>query len=247
MLWLINQWLKAPVIEPDAPPGSAGQSSDRGTPQGGVISPLLANLYHSCIPRIWAQWENTRRMGGKIVSYADDFVIMLWPGRGQAAMEQLEHVCTRLDLTLSTEKTRVVQATKESFTFLGFEVQKLHNPRTGKWWPCVRPAAKSLERVRERLREILNRQTRTRPVMEVIGEANALLRGWGGYFHYGHPVNAMRNTNEFATHRLRKWLMRRRQRRGQGYTEYPTEKLHKTFGLYKLPTHLPHAAPNASG
>ncbi len=162
-------------------------------------------------------------------------------------MQQLEHVCTRLNLTLSQEKTRVVQATKDSFSFLGFEVQKIVNPKTGKWWPRVRPAAKSLARVRERLRELLNRNTRGRPVMDVIDEVNALLRGWGDYFHFGHPVNAMRNTNDFAQHRLRKWLMRRRQRRGQGYTEYPTRKLYDTFGLYNLPTHLPHAAPNASG
>lgn len=247
ILWLINQWLKAPAIEPDAPPGSAGQSSERGTPQGGVVSPLLANLYHACIPRIWSQWEATRRLGGKFVSYADDFVIMLRPGRGQAAMEQLEGVCMRLDLTLSREKTRVVEAKKEGFEFLGFEVQKVRNPKNGKWWPRVRPSAKSLGRVRDKLRVLLNRKTRTRPVMDVIGDANALLRGWGGYFHFGHPVNAMRNTNEFASHRLRKWLMRRRHRRGQGYTQYPTQKLYSTFGLYQLPTHLPHAAPNASG
>jgi group II intron reverse transcriptase/maturase len=247
ILWLISQWLKAPVIEPDAPPGSAGQSSDKGTPQGGVISPLLANLYHACIPRIWTQWESTRRLGGKIVSYADDFVIMLWPGRGQAAAEQLEHVCTRLGLTLSTEKTHVVQAAKESFRFLGFEVQKIHNPKSGKWWSRVRPAAASQQRVRNKLREIMNRSTLNRPVTQVIHDANALLRGWGGYFHFGYPVNAMCNTNEFATHRLRKWLMRRRHKRGQGYTEYPTGKLRNTFGLYKLPTHPPHTAPKASG
>ena len=247
ILGLIRQWLKAPVIEPDAPSGSAGTRSDTGTPQGGVISPLLANLYHSCIPRVWAQWEATRQLGGKFVSYADDFVIMLRPGRGQAAMEQLEHVCTRLGLTLSTEKTRVIESAKESFHFLGFEVQKIQSPKSGKWWPRVQPSALSRQRVREKLREIMNRKTGIRPVEQVLDKTNALLRGWGGYFHFGHSVNAMRSTNEFAGQRLRKWLMRRRHRRGQGYTEYPTEKLYKVFGLYKLPTHLRHAAPNASG
>ena len=162
-------------------------------------------------------------------------------------MDQLKHVCSRLDLTLSPEKTRVVQATEESFRFLGFEVQKILNPKSGKRWPRVRPAATSQQRVRERLREIMNRNTRTRPVTQVIKDVNELLRGWGGYFHFGHPVSAMRSINHFAEQRLRKWLMRRRQRRGPGYTDYPYEKLYDTLGLYKLPTHLPHVAPNASG
>ena len=247
ILWLINQWLKAPVIEPDAPSGSAGQSSDTGTPQGGVISPLLANLYHACIPRVWSQWEAPRRLGGRIVSYADDFVIMLRPGRGQAAMEQLEHVCKRLGLTLSTEKTRVVEATKDSFRFLGFEVRKILNPKSGKWWPYIQPAATSEMRVRDRLREILNRSTRTHSVTQAVADVNALLRGWGGYFHFGYSSNAMHRTNEFARQRLRKWLMRRRHRRGQGYTEYPMGKLYGDCGLYKLPTNPGYAASKASG
>jgi RNA-directed DNA polymerase len=247
ILWLINQWLKAAVIEPDSPPGSAGQRSDSGTPQGGVISPLLANLYHACIPRVWSQWETTRRLGGKIVSYADDFVIMLRPGRGQDALDELERVCARLGLTLSTEKTHVVEAKKESFRFLGFEVQKILNPKSGKWWPRTRPSAASQQRVRERLRELMNPCTANRRVKGVIDDVNALLRGWGGYFHFGCSAQAMRSVNYFARQRLRKWLVRRRHRRGQGYTQYPLEKLYGTLGLYKLPTNPAYGASHASG
>ena len=239
VLNLIKQWLRAPVIEPDDPSGSSGRRSDKGTPQGGVISPLLANLYHACIPYLWEQWGIARRLGGRFVSYADDFVILLWPGRGQAAPSELRRICARLSLTLSEEKTRVVSATSESFLFLGYEVRKVRNPKSGKWWPRVCPAKKSEQRLRDCLREIANRRTGWRPVEDVVGEMNRVLRGWGNYFHYGHPQRAMGRINHFAAERLRKWLMRRRQQRGPGYRHYPTQAIYGELGLYRLPTARP--------
>jgi len=246
ILHLIHQWLRAPVIEPDDPPGSKGRRSDKGTPQGGVISPLLANLYHACIPYLWKRWEIARRLGGRIVAYADDFVILLKPGRGPAALAVLRRITTRISLTLSEEKTRVVDATRESFRFLGFETQKVRNPKSGKWWPRVTPAKKSEQRLRDRLRQLLNRGTAWRPVEEVVREVNQVLRGWGGYFYYGHPQNTMLRINHFAEQRLRKWLMRRRGRRGPGYKTYPTKVIYEGYGLYRLPTCRPPAPANAS-
>jgi RNA-directed DNA polymerase len=98
ILNLIKQWLRAPAIEPDDPPGSCGKRSDKGTPQGGVISPLLANIYHACIPHLWKARGHARRLGGEIVSYAEDFVILLWPGRGEAALAALHSICERPSL-----------------------------------------------------------------------------------------------------------------------------------------------------
>lgn len=242
VLGLIKMWLRAPVIDPDDPPGSPGRSSTQGTPQGGVISPLLANIYHACIPYLWEKWGIARRLGGTFVSYADDFVILLRPGRGEAAAQELARICERLSLTLSEEKTRVVRAEQESFRFLGFETKKVRNPKSGKWWPCVLVAKKSEQRVRDRLREILNRGTRHRSLEEVVGEANQVLRGWGAYFWYGHPQSSMRRINHFAEERLRKWLMRKRQRRGPGYREYPTRWIYDVAGLYRLSTHRPPGA-----
>lgn len=247
ILNLIHQWLRAPVIEPDAPPGSKGRRSDKGTPQGGVISPLLANIYHACIPHLWKRWEDARRLNGRIVAYADDFVILLPPGRGQAAHAVLKRVTDRISLTLSEEKTRVVNAISQSFRFLGFEIQKVRNPKTGRWWPRVAPAKKSEQRIRDRLREVLSRQTAWRSVEDVIGQANQILRGWEGYFHYGHPQNTMRRINHFAEQRLRKWLMRRRGRRGPGYTQYPSKAIYEAYGLHRLATHRPPSPANASG
>ncbi len=247
ILNLIKQWLRAPVIEPDDPKGPTGRRSGQGTPQGGVISPLLANIYHACIPHLWDRRGHAQKLGGKFVSYADDFVILLRPGRGAQALAALRSICERLSLTLSEEKTRVVDAVAESFPLLGFEIRKVRNPKSAKWWPRVAPAKKSEQRVRDRIGEIMNRGTRNRPVEQVVGEVNRVLRGWGAYFYYGHPQKAMARINHFAEQRLRKWLMRKRQRRGPGYSQYPTAKLYDQYGLYRLATRRPGATAQASG
>ena len=101
VLNLIQQWLSAPVIEPDGSTGPSGRKNDQGTPQGGVISPLLANIYHACIPHLWERRGHARQLGGILISYADDFVILLRPGRGPSARTALQAICQRLSLTLS--------------------------------------------------------------------------------------------------------------------------------------------------
>ena len=247
VLNLIQQWLSAPVIEPDGPNGPAGRSNDKGTPQGGVISPLLANLYHACIPHLWERRGHARQLGGTIISYADDFVILLPPGRGPKALAALRTICQRLSLVLSEAKTKVVNALREPFQFLGFAVRKVRNPKTGKWFPRVMPSAKSQQRPRDKLREILNRKTAWKPVEDVVKEVNQVLRGWGGYFHYGVSQNAMGRLNHYAEQRLRKWLMRRKQRRGPGYSHYPTKAIYEKLGLYRLPTCSPLRRANACG
>lgn len=253
VLGLIKQWLRAPVIEEETSRGnspgggsSAGQRSNQGTPQGGVISPLLANLYHACIPHLWRVRGHAARLGGEFVSYADDFVILLRPGRGAAALEALRSICQRLSLTLSEEKTRVVEARRESFAFLGFQLQKVRNPKTGKWFPRIVPSAKSEARLRERLRTMTSRWRGGTAVSEMVGEMNSVLRGWGQYFRFGNPTNSMTRANHFAEQRLRKWLMRRRQQRGPGYTQYPREAIYGSLGLYRLPTLCPYAPAHAS-
>ncbi len=247
ILWLIKQWLEAAVIEPDGSTGPSGRKNDKGTPQGGVISPLLANLYHACIPHLWERRGHARQLDGHFVSYADDFVILLPPGRGERALAALRAICERLELTLSATKTRLVNAARESFHFLGFEVQKVQNPKSGKWYPRTVPAKKSEQNLRDNVRDLLNRRTHRQPVAAMVKQVNAVLRGWSQYFHYGHPQQAMHRLNHFAEERLRKYLMRRRQKRGPGYKQYPTRAIYDHFGLYRLPTRSPCRTAHASG
>lgn len=247
ILWLITQWLKAPVIEPTDPPGSCGKRNERGTPQGGSISPLLANIYHATIPRVWFQWKETRRLGGKFVSYADDFVILLRPGKGAKAREALGQVCERLSLKLNEGKTRVVQAEQESFGFLGFDVKKELNARSGKRYPRVTPSPGSEQRLRDRIREIANRKTEYRPPKEIVEEVNEVVRGWQGYFYFGNPQHAMKRLNRFLEERLRKWLVRKHARQSQGYVEFPQKQIYGELGLHRLPICRPGFIPRASG
>jgi len=200
---------------------------------------LLANFYHACIPHLWERRGYARKLGGEIISYADDFVILLPPARGAAALAGLRGICERLSLKLNEDKTRVVDARREGFQFLGFESAKVKNPKTGKRYARTRPAPKSEQRLRDRLRELTSRWRGNLPVGEVVAEMNRVLRGWGNYFYFGHPQQAMARINHFAQERLRKWLMRRRQKRGMGYTQYPTARLYEECGLYRLPTRRP--------
>lgn len=247
VLNLIQQWLSAPVIEPNGSKGPSGRKNDKGTPQGGVISPLLANLYHACIPYLWERRGHARQLEGTIISYADDFVILLPPGRGPRGLAALQSICRRLSLELSEAKTKVVNALHEPFQFLGFAVKKVRNPKTGKRFPRVMPSAKSQQRPRDKIREILNRRTARRAVEEVVKDVNQVLRGWGCYYYYGMPQKAMRRMNHFAEQRLRKWLMRREQRRGPGYSHYPAKTIYEQLGLYRLPTCSPLRRANACG
>ena len=247
ILNLVKQWLRAPIIEPDDPPGSAGKRNDKGTPQGGVISPMLANLYHACIPHLWETRGHAQKIGGDFVSYADDFVILLRPGRGPQALAALRSICERLSLTLNEEKTRIADAVREGFQFLGFAVRKVRNPKSGKWFPRVTPAPKNEQKVRDTLRKITHRKRGARPVDQIVTEMNQVLRGWGGYFLFGHPQTSMARINHFAEQRLRKWLMRRRQKRGPGYKHYPTRRLYDELGLHRLPTARPVYLAKASG
>jgi hypothetical protein len=166
-------------------------------------------------------------------------VILLPPGRGAAALDGLRGICERLSLQLNEDKTRVADARREGFQFLGFEAAKVKNPKTGKLYARTRPAPKSEQRLRDRLRELTNRWRGNLPVGEVVEAMNRVLRGWGNYFWFGNPQQAMKRLNYFAEQRLRKWLMRRRQKRGMGYTQYPTARLYGEYGLYRLPTRRP--------
>lgn len=247
ILWLITQWLKAPVIEPTDPPGSCGKRNERGTPQGGSISPLLANIYHATIPRVWSQWKETRRLGGKFVSYADDFVILLRPGKGAKAREALSLICERLSLKLNEGKTHVVQAEQESFRFLGFEIKKELNPKSAKRYPRVTPSPLSEQRFRDRIRGIVNRKTTNRQPKVIVEQVNEVVRGWQGYFYFGNPQHAMKRLNRFLEQRLRKWLVRKHVRQSQGYVEFPHKLIYGKLGLHQLPTCRPGFIPRASG
>jgi len=217
LLHLIGMWLAAPVEERDDSGRTTTTRPTQGTPQGGVISPLLANIYLHWFEKAFhrpdgpATWANA-----KIVRYADDFVVLahyVGPRLIEWIESQLEG---RFRLTINRKKTHVVKLREPGATldFLGFTF-RYDCDRYGRKrkYLNVIPSRKSLARLRDRLREITGPRWGWKPAPALIGEVNRYLRGWGQYFRHGYPAQAFHAVNGFAQERLVRHLQRRSQRR----------------------------------
>ena len=218
VLKLIRMWLEAPVVEPAEGLGGAPKISrnKKGTPQGGVISPLLANLYLHWFDKVFhrvggpAQWANA-----KLVRYADDFVVLArYQGDrlGGFIESKLE---TWMGLEINREKTRVVRIWEQgaSLDFLGYTFRydrDLHG--RDQRYLNVFPSTKALAQEREKLRQMTSSHMCFKPIPDLIGEVNQHLRGWANYFRFGYPRAAFRYVNWFVRERLIRHLKRRSQR-----------------------------------
>jgi len=238
VLGLIRGWLRAPIIEEDEqgkrqPP----QKSDKGTPQGGVISPLLANLYlhwfdkaFHCAkgPRSWAD--------ARLVRYADDFVIM---ARYQSARID-EWISHRLEdwlaLTINREKTSVVRLKQgESLDFLGFTFRYDRDLYGGAHtYLNVIPSKKSLRKARDTIREKTGPKMCYKPTPAVVRDLNTYLKGWCGYFKYGYPSKGFRSLGHFTRGRMHRHLNRRSQRKYHRPKGMSTYQYLQKLGLLHL-------------
>jgi group II intron reverse transcriptase/maturase len=206
-----------------------------GTPQGGVISPLLANIYLHLLDRLWAKKCGSL---GVLIRYADDFVVMS-PTESQAkeALRQIQFVMSKLGLGLHPEKTRMVDLRrgKGSFVFLGCTIRKkrsiLRNPR---WHFMHRwPSPKAMKRLRDRVREITDRRASGEEVKQMIAKLNPVLRGWGNYFRTGTCRREFHRMDDFVYTRLVRWLNRRGGQRPTRRQIWTAEQYHG-MGLYRL-------------
>jgi RNA-directed DNA polymerase len=218
VLKLIRMWLKAVVIEPGDGPGKPPKASrsKQGTPQGGVISPLLANLYLHWFDKMFHRstgpfhWANAR-----LVRYADDFVILAKRMDGRIAQFVEQTLQTRFGLTVNREKTRTVKLRKpgESLDFLGYTF-RYDKDRNGGYYRYLNffPSRKSMQRERDKLREMTGPDRCFVPIPVLIARINIHLKGWGNYFGLGYPRDAFRQINRFVQERLERHLTRRSQR-----------------------------------
>ena len=217
ILGLIRQWLKAPVVEPpQAGKPPTVRRNDRGTPQGGVLSPLLANVYLHWFDHLFqradgpAQWAKA-----KLVRYADDFVVLaryLSPQLRGWIESKLEGW---LGLQINREKTRVVDLRVEgqSLDFLGYTFRYDRDQYgRGTRYLNLQPSRKAMGREREALRQLISPQQCHTPLPELIGRLNRHLRGWANYFGLGYPRAAFGQLNHFVRYRLSQHLHRRSQR-----------------------------------
>lgn len=241
ILALIAQWLKAPVIG-ETPRGGTrveggGKGQRRGTPQGGVISPLLANCYLHLLDRIWQRHGYAEKRQARLVRYADDFVV-LCRHETDAAMTIVRQVLERLELTLNDRKSRTVDARQEAFTFVGFSLRMRRSRFSGKDYPHVEPSAKSLQGVKSKISSLTARNRTAKPLPEVVKDVNQVLRGWTGYFHYRNSSRVMGKLRYHVEERMRTHLGKRHKvrKRGERFARFPSRTYYTELGLYKVPT-----------
>ena len=216
VLSLILLWLKTPVVEvDDAGRGKMTGSGGKGTPQGGVISPLLANIYLHTLDRSFHGPNGPYRWGGaRLIRYADDFVIVAKYQSGRLRTWIEERVEDWLSLSLNRDKTRVVDIRDEHLDFLGFRIGlAADNFGRARRYVRITPSKKSLSRERDRLRDLTSSRQNFKPIPVVVKELNRHLVGWSNYFSYGHPRVAFRKVNWFVQCRMSRHLGHRSQRR----------------------------------
>jgi len=232
---LIRQWLKATIVEPD---GERKNPKGKGTPQGGVISPLLSNIYLHWFETCAMLAARATNQVMSIVRYADDFVILarkMSDGFVRRIEGELEN---RFGLVVNREKTKLLDmgADKTALSFLGYEFRYVKDRHygTGRKYLEWGPSNKSVKKVCWKVKEETMRRKLLRPVEEVIGHLNLVLDGWGRYFKCGYPSRQFAKVNSYVLKRLYKFLNRKSQRRYRlKYAETYYGELHK-LGLIAL-------------
>lgn len=233
VLKLIRKWLGAGVME-----DGTVRETLAGTPQGGVISPLLANIYLHDLDR---NWEQECKHLGLLVRYADDFVVMCkTESQAKEAHRRVGIIMERLGLMLHPEKTRIVDLRrgKEGFTFLGCMIRKRRSIQRAPHLHFVQrwPSPKAMKRVRERVHELTDaRRSGAKDVKEIITRLNPVLRGWGNYFRTGNAEREFNHIDGYVYRRLTRWMYRRGGQRARYRADaWPGERLQEEMGLYRL-------------
>ncbi|MDY5597290.1 MAG: reverse transcriptase domain-containing protein [Kiritimatiellia bacterium] len=235
VLKLVRQWLKACAKEPN---GVMKSPRGRGTPQGGVISPLLSNVYLHWFETIAGLTAKAMGQAMTIVRYADDFVLLAKRWK-DGFLRKVEGILEeRMGLTVNREKTKVLDldAERSSLVFLGYEFRKARDRLfgTGGRYLHFGPSPKSVKRVCREVHELTHSRNVLLPVETVVERVNRLLKGWGAFYSVGYPSRAFRKVNHHVLKRMARFLNRKSQRRCRlKYADtYYGEMKH--YGLYRL-------------
>jgi RNA-directed DNA polymerase len=237
ILKLIKMWLKAPVEETDGDGRKrlkGGKRNKQGTPQGGVISPLLANVYINRFLKHWRLTEQGQKLKAHVIAYADDFVIL---SRGHAgeAKAWAGAVMARLGLSLNEAKTSLRNAWNERFDFLGYSFGPHYSPRTGRRYLGASPSKKSVARLKPRISAILHRGNK-QPWADVCITLNRVLKGWAGYFDYGTCTPAYRAIDNHVMTRVQHFLVKRHKVPSRGTARFSRHAVFGELGIVSLRT-----------
>jgi len=235
VLRLITLWLRAPVEERDCDGKrrmNGGKTSTRGTPQGGVVSPLLSVIYMNRFLKHWRLSERDEAFRAHVISYADDFVI-LSRGRAAEALTWTRVMMTKLGLSLNEAKTSVKDARREHFDFLGYSLGPRYLPNGGRWRLGASPSRKSVQRIKTKVSALLTPGNKG-AWPEVRKRLNRLLGGWSAYFSYGALASAYEGVDRHVYDRVTNFLCRRHKGQGRSMRRFPREHVYGELGVLCL-------------
>jgi RNA-directed DNA polymerase len=215
-------------------------SGKRGAPQGGVISPLLSNIYLNEVDQMLERAKQVTRNGRytriEYARFADDLVVLVdgfwkWDWLFKAAYKRLRQEFEKLDVQMNQDKTRLVDLTRDgTFSFLGFDYRRVKT-RRGVWGVRTTPRMKARTALLRKLKDVFRRY-RSQPVDRIVHLINPILRGWVNYFRIGHSSKCFGYVKDWVAKKIRRHLMHARKRRGFGWNRWSRGWLYETLGLY---------------
>ena len=235
MLHLIKLWLKTPVEETDDQGRkrlTGGKSATCGTPQGGVISPLLANIYMHRFIKAFRKYRLAEQYGAELANYADDFVVLCTWGASRV-LQRIDGWMSQIGLALNRDKTVVKDAWESSFNFLGYTLGPQYTGGTSRRHLGATPSKKAVQQFRERVRTRLDKRD-VRPIDEVVTDLNRVIRGWGTYFSYGRVHDVRKAMDKYVIERVRGFLRRRHHQAGRGTQRFSIDHIRDKLGVKAL-------------